>query len=177
MLRVIPPEMDNEPPAILSPHHLLPPPPLIFSLSKTNHTLAVRDGDTIMAAEVFLISDLPDGAEASSLRIRGDKTGTVKPPMKGHYDGRPYCPVFRGSPFSKTLTALSAVVLCMCLVLCLGEVLLSWTPTDNQTGVHMACFVAKDMYSSPSVPHCVVLIATLEDQPVGGMYVSMYVCI
>ena len=69
------PMTDNIPPVILQSHPLLPHPPLIFSQTTTNHTLTVRDEDTIMAAEVHVFSRLPEGAQLSELRIRGDKIG------------------------------------------------------------------------------------------------------
>jgi hypothetical protein len=76
-LKVKLPVPDDVPPAILAPHPILPPPPLVFSQTTTNHTLLVRDEDTIMAAEVHVLSNLPEGAELSRFKIRGDKTGEV----------------------------------------------------------------------------------------------------
>ena len=74
-LKVKLPVPDDVPPAILTPHPILPPPPLVFSQTTTNHTLLVRDEDTIMAVEVHVLSNLPEGAELSHFKIRGDKTG------------------------------------------------------------------------------------------------------
>jgi subtilisin-like proprotein convertase family protein len=44
-----------------------------------------------------------------------------------------------------------------------GDVLLSWTPAEEQTGVYIACFVAMDMHSTPSTPYCLPLIASAEN--------------
>ena len=47
-----------------------------------------------------------------------------------------------------------------------GEVVLSWTPSEEQTGIHIACVVAIDMHSTPSTPYCLPLIASTEDNEV-----------
>ena len=49
---------------------------------------------------------------------------------------------------------------------CSGEAVLSWIPSEDQTGAYMACFVAMDMHSTPSTPYCVALIASAEDKEV-----------
>lgn len=45
--------------------------------------------------------------------------------------------------------------------------MLSWRPSEDQSGAYyIACFIATDMHSTSSTPHCVPLIATPEDDEV-----------
>ena len=63
------------------------------------------------------------------------------------------------------------------MVSVVGEAVLSWTPSEDQIGAYVACFVAMDMYSTLSTPYCVPLIASVEDKEVYTTYSTYHLCI
>ena len=54
--------------------------------------------------------------------------------------------------------------------------MLSWTPSEDQSGAYIACFIVTDMHSTSSTPHCVPLIATPEDDEVLVRHFAIHCC-
>ena len=44
--------------------------------------------------------------------------------------------------------------------------MLSWIPSEEDTGIYITCLVAMDMLSTPSTPHCVTVIISADDTEV-----------